>query len=96
MRHSLDDLHGDTVVCTLELKTFRSGVMSVGGSVTDYHYALAMLETAKGILQSTLERRKVLTDVPQIVPAYDTALVGTPEEKKLLQARDQLANAMGG
>jgi len=31
-----------------------------------------------------------------IVPAYDTALVGTPEEKKLLAARDELSNAMGG
>jgi hypothetical protein len=94
MRQTLDDIHGDTVVCTLELKTFRSGVMSVGGSVTDYHYALAMLETAKGILQSTLERRKLLTDVPQIVPAYDTALVGTPHEKALLKARDELSDAM--
>jgi hypothetical protein len=31
-----------------------------------------------------------------IVPAYDTALVGTEAEKKLLAARDELDNAYRG
>ena len=41
-------------------------------------------------------RAKLMDGKAIIVPAYDTALVGTPEEKQLLAARDELANAMAG
>lgn len=90
----MDDLHGDTVVSSLEIKCYRSGVMSVGGSLTDLNYALAMLDTARDILRSSYARRKITHGEAAIVPAHDTALVGTPQEKQLLAARHELADAM--
>lgn len=93
-RQSLDDLHGDTVVSTLQIKCYRSGVMSVAGSITDLNYALAMLDSARQTLLNSNARRKITHGEAAIIPAYDTALVGTPEEKLLLAARHQLADAM--
>jgi hypothetical protein len=93
-RQTLDDLHGDTVVANLTLQCFRSGVMSVQGSVTDVPYVLAMLDTAREIVLNSHARRKLTHGDMAIIPAYDTALVGTPEEKLLLEARHQLADAM--
>lgn len=89
-----DDLHGDTVVCVLELKVRRNGSMSVGGSITDEVYTLALLDTARDIIKSYHARRRSGFVSSLVVPAHDTALVGTPEEKRLIAARDELSNAM--
>lgn len=92
-RHTLDDIHGDTIVSQITISCARNGQMKVEGSITDEMYALAMLETAKDVVKNYAKRAKS-SDNPLIVPAYDTALVGTPQEKALLAARDELANAM--
>lgn len=91
---SMDDLHGDTVVACIKISMARSGMMKVEGSITDYEFALHMLDTARDVVNNYHGRVKN-QDSPLIVPAYDTALVGTEAEKKLLAARNELANAMG-
>lgn len=91
---SLDDLHGDTVVARITVSMGRSGMMKVEGSITDYDFALHMLETARDVVTG-YHGRAAKVDSPIIVPAYDTALVGTDQEKQLLAARHELANAMG-
>lgn len=90
---SLDNLHGDTIVSQITISCARSGAMKVEGSITDYHYAMAMLKTAEDVIRNYHKR---IVGVPDaiIVPAYDTALVGTDAEKRLLAARDELADAM--
>lgn len=90
-----DDLHGDTVVACLEIKLRRNGAMSVAGSITDEVYAKYLLDTARATITGYHSQRMLGNRSQLIVPAHDTALVGTPEEKKLLAARDQLANVMG-
>ena len=90
---SLDDLHGDTVVSRITISCSRSGAMKVEGSITDYHYAMAMLKTAEDVVRNYHNRA---TADSIIVPAHDTALVGTDSEKRLLAARDELSNAMAG
>ena len=92
-RASLDDLHGDTTVARITISMARSGMMKVEGSITDYEFALHMLDTARDVVNS-YHGRAVTMDAPLIVPAYDTSLVGTESERKLLAARDELANAM--
>lgn len=92
-RTTLDDLHGDTVVAQIKISMARSGMMKVEGSITDYEFALHMLDTARDVVKN-YHGRAVTMDKPLIVPAYDTSLVGTEAEKKLLAARDELANAM--
>lgn len=92
-RTTLDDLHGDTVVARITISMARSGMMKVEGSITDYEFALHMLDTARDVVNNYHGRVKN-QDSPLIVPAYDTSLVGTESEKKLLAARDELANAM--
>ena len=91
-RTTIDDLHGDTVVAQIKITMARSGMMKVEGSITDHEFALHMLETARGVGNNY--HGKAVKDGGLIVPAYDTSLVGTDSEKKLLAARDQLANAM--
>jgi hypothetical protein len=91
-RTTLDDLHGDTVVAKITICMARSGMMKVEGSITDYEFALHMLATAKDVV-TNYHRRATPDSI--IVPAYDTSLVGTDAEKKLLAARHDLANAMG-
>lgn len=93
---NMDDLHGDTVVSRLEIVCYRSGAMRLAGSITDEHYARAMLAQARETLDNYHIQQKLGRRSGILVPAYDTSLVGTPEEKKLLAARDELANAMGG
>jgi hypothetical protein len=90
-----DDIHGDTVVAEIVIQMRRNGCMSVQGSINDHEYAKFILATAMDTL-STYHARKRLGDRPIIVPAYDTALVGTDEEKRLIKARDELDNAMVG
>ena len=95
-RDSLDDLHGDTVVAQIKISMARSGMMKVEGSITDYDFANFMLDTARDVVSNYHGRAKLMDGKAIIVPAYDTALVGTPQEKLLLAARDELANAMAG
>lgn len=91
----LDDIHGDTVVAEIVIQMRRNGCMSVQGSINDLEFAKYILDTARDTL-NTYHARKRLGQDALIVPAYDTALVGTEQEKKLLKARDELSNAMGG
>lgn len=88
-RHDLDDLHGATPVAHISITMDRSGACKVEGSITDRAFAHFMLDTARDVVNSYHTRGGKI-----VVPAYDTALVGTPEEKKLLAARDELSNAM--
>lgn len=88
---SLDDLHGATAVCKITVSMDRAGNCKVEGSITDHEFAMLMLDTAKDVVSSYHGRGGSI-----VVPAYDTALVGTEAEKKLLAARHDLANAMGG
>lgn len=90
---TIDDLHGDTVVAAIKISMARSGMMKVEGSITDYEFALHMLDTARDVVNSYHGRASV-NKASIIVPANDTSLVGTDAEKKLLAARHELANAM--
>lgn len=94
-RQDLDDLHGATVVCRISLEMDRTGNMRVEGSITDEAFALFMIDTARDTIKAHHARRRLGQTSQIIVPAYDTALVGTPEEKMLLAARHELADAMG-
>lgn len=93
-RHTLDDLHGDTVVSELQIVCYRSGVMAVRGSITDLNYALAMLDSARDTILNANARRQITHGDMAIIPAHDTALVGTPHEKALLAARHELADVL--
>lgn len=95
-RHNLDDRHGETVVASITIQMARNGACRVEGSITDHAFATFMLDTARDVVNNYHQRAKLSEGRAIIVPAYDTALVGTPEEKLLLAARDELANAMGG
>lgn len=90
-RHSLDDIHGATIVCRITIDMDRMGNCRVEGSITDKEFALLMLDTARQVVISYHNKGGKI-----IVPAHDTALVGTEAEKKLLAARHELANAMDG
>ena len=91
-RHTVDDLHGDTVVARITICMARSGMMKVEGSITDHEFAMHMLDTARDVVNNYHGR--AVNDGGLIVPANDTSLVGTNAEKKLLAARHQLADAM--
>lgn len=93
---SLDDKHGATVVARIEIAMTRDGACRVMGSITDHAFANFMLDTARDVVNNYHGRAKLMDGKAIIVPAYDTALVGTPEEKKLLAARHELADAMQG
>jgi hypothetical protein len=93
---SMDDLHGDTPVAAIGITMMRSGLMRIDGSITDENFVRYMLDTARDTLQNYHAKQKLGQRSPIIVEANDTALVGTPEEKKLLAARHELANAMAG
>ena len=95
-RHDFDDAHGETVVSRITIQMTRDGACRVEGSITDHAFATFLLDTARDVVNNYHNRAKLAEGKALIVPAYDTALVGTPEEKLLLQARHDLANAMGG
>lgn len=95
-RHTLDELHGDTVVAKIEICLMRSGMMKMAGSITDEKFTLHMLDTARSTMVEYHAKQKLGERSAILVPADDTSLVGTNEEKRLLQARHELANAMGG
>jgi hypothetical protein len=95
-RQSLDDVHGATLVCRIGITMDRMGNVRVDGAITDEEIALLMIDTARDVIKSYHARRRAGTGSQLIVPAYDTALVGTDAEKKLLAARHELADAMEG
>lgn len=90
----MDDLHGDTVVAKIEICLMRSGMMRMAGSITDEKFTLHMLDTARQTMLEYHAKQKLGQRSAILVPADDTSLVGTNEEKRLLRARDELANAM--
>lgn len=90
----LEDLHGDTPVASIGITLYRSGLMRLDGSITDEKFARYMLDTARDTLTNYHIQQKLGNRSPILVHANDTALVGTPEEKALLKARDELDNAM--
>jgi hypothetical protein len=89
---TLDDLHGATVVAQIKITMDRAGNCKVEGSITDHEFATIMLTTAQDVVNNY--HGKAVKNGGLIVPAYDTALVGTDAEKKLLAARHELADAM--
>jgi hypothetical protein len=93
---SFDDKHGNTVVSSIVINLHRNGMMAISGSITDEKYARYLLDTARQTLTNYHLNQKKGLRSQIIVPAHDTALVGTPEEKLLLNARHDLANAMAG
>ena len=93
-RHDLDDLHGDTPVAFIGITLLRSGVMKMEGSITDEKFVGYMLETAQQTMRTYHAKQKLGERSPILVAADDTAIVGTPEEKRLIAARDELSNAM--
>lgn len=95
-RQTLDDLHGDVVVASVTINLTRAMNMSIAGTITDEAYILGMLESAVEYLKSQQIRRKLAEGQGIVIASHDTALYRTPEEKKLLAARDEIANAMVG
>lgn len=93
MKRDTFDSFGETVVGYIHIDLRRSGLMSVSGTITDEKYALHMLDTARDQIVNYHQQQKLGNRSPIIVPAYDTAVVGTPEEKKLLAAREELIDA---
>jgi hypothetical protein len=91
--HDIDDLFGEAVVAWLTIKLRRNGAMSVEGHVNDEPFAKYLLETARDTVANYHARLKLGQVGGVIVPAYDTALVGTPEERKLMQAHEKLVGA---
>lgn len=92
----LEELHGDTPVAFIGITMLRSGMMKIEGSITDEHFARHMLDTARDTLTNYHIQQKAGRRSSIIVHANDTALVGTPQEKALLAARDDLDNAYRG
>lgn len=90
----MDDLHGQTVVAHIDIRMDRTGAMRLAGSITDEKFAEMMLKTALETLKNYHVQQKRGLRSPILVHANETALVGTPEEKALLSARDELSNAM--
>jgi len=94
LRQTLDDVHGQTMVCRITVSMDRAGNCKVEGAITDHEFAMLMLDTAKDVVNSYHGRVRGADGRPLIVPANDTALVGTEAEKKLLAARHELASLM--
>lgn len=89
---SLEDLHGDVPVACIQITLLRSGVMKMEGSITDEKFVGYMLDTARDTMRNYHAQQKLGNRSPILVAADDTALVGTPEEQRLIRARDQLDN----
>ena len=90
----VDSLHGDTPVAFIGITLLRSGMMKLEGSITDEKFVGYMLTTAQDTMRNYHAQQKLGRRSPILVPAHDTAIVGTPEDKLLIGARDDLSNAM--
>ncbi len=91
---TLDDLHGDVPVASVTITLTRNMNMSLSGTITDEDYILKMLDSARDYLLVQQNRRRLEGGKRLVVPGYDTALHRTPEEQKLINARNEIANAM--
>lgn len=96
MAQTLDDLHGDVVVASVTITLTRAMNMAIAGTITDEDYILKMLESATEYLKSQVARRKLQENGGVVIASHDTALYRTPLERALLEARDEVANAMRG
>jgi hypothetical protein len=90
-----DDFYGDTVVAEINIQLRRNGCMSVAGSINDETYSNYLLDTARDTVHNYHLRQKLQMGQDIIIPAHDTAIIGTPEEKKLLAAKEELIAAGG-
>lgn len=93
---TLDDLHGDVIVASVTITLSRAMNMAISGTITDEAYILGMLESAVEYLKSQRARRDLAEGKGLVIASHDTALYRTPQEQKLLAARDEIANAMKG
>ena len=84
------DPFGETIVGWLHLDMARSGAMRISGTITDEASILAMIDTARASLVENFRSKK---EGKIIVPAYDTAVVGTDLEKHLLKSVEELHQA---
>jgi hypothetical protein len=91
-RITLEELHGDVPVASITMTLYRSGVMKMEGSITDEAFVGHMLDTARDTMRNYHAQQKLGKRSPILVAADDTALVGTPEEQRLVRARDHLDN----
>lgn len=89
-----DALHGDVMVASVTVNLSRNGNMAISGTITDEDYIVMMLESATDYLKSQKARRDLEKGKGIILPSYDTALHRTPLEQKLIDARNQIADAM--
>ena len=85
-----EELFETTVVAWLNIRMSRNGMMRFEGTITDHASIIAMLDTARASVMNSMKTSK---DGKIIVPGYDTALVGTDHEKKLLKATEDLHKA---
>lgn len=86
----------DTVIAFIEIKMRRNGLMSIGGTITDEAAVLSMLDTARATMVENFKRQRAALAAGKpaiIVPGYDTAATGTPYEKKLINAVNDLHKA---
>ena len=90
MTQTLEDLHGDPVVASVTITLSRNLNMALSGTITDEAYILGMLESAAEYLRTQRARRNLEGGAKLVIPGYDTALYRTPEEQKLIAARDEL------
>lgn len=94
MPQSIDDAHGDVAVAQITITMARNGNCKVEGAITDHDFARFMLDTARDVVNNFHQRAQIQAGNGVIVPAYDTPLVHTPQEQRLLDARHRLADAM--
>lgn len=93
---TMDDLHGDVEVASVTVSLSRAMNMAISGTITDETYILMMLESAAEYLRNQKARRELSEGNRLVVPGYDTAMHRTPQERALIEARHQVADAMGG
>jgi hypothetical protein len=93
MGHDLDDQFGETVVAEIVIQLRRNGAMSVAGNINDEAFGIYLIDTAKDTLRNYHARLRLGQVGGLIVPAYDTALTGTPEERQLAESWNELHKA---
>lgn len=93
-RQNLDDVHGEVAVAQITITMARSGNCKVEGAITDHAFATFMLDTARDVVNNFHQRQQIMAGKGVIVPAYDTPLVRTPHEQRLLDARHKIADTL--
>jgi len=93
-RQTLDDVHGETVVAQITISMARSGNCKVEGAITDHSFANFMLDTARDVVNNYHSRTQLLSGKGVIVPVYDTPLVRTEHEQRLIDARNEISDSM--